>query len=309
MLEQQFKQRYLESLSFYKYFYDDVREYGSSDKPRRVFYFIPGFSGVAGQVRFIFPNLHALYGNDFYVRCCHLDAFSASKPIWEKYTTANLDARRTVIVADIKQLLDCHGEVVVLVSSNGFYDFVYAFDELASAAAEGRLKLLWGACAPDHFDDTLWESVFFGLNGFVHGGHRWFAYPNHNLLTAFNPETSTSLRWRFGSQAKTIHKVDLESRFVFANLYWDYVSVGCFNAMLDHMLRHGPGPIDIEAHVLVGANDGYWQGQSEDQVRAAVGKYLTNATYTFKPTSHLWVMTPENVAGLFDRLEGGAIAS
>ena len=68
MLEQQFKQRYLESLSFFKYFYDDVREYGSPDNPRRVFYFIPGFSGVAGQVRFIFPNLHALYGNNFYVR-------------------------------------------------------------------------------------------------------------------------------------------------------------------------------------------------------------------------------------------------
>ena len=144
MLEQKFKQRYLDSLSYYKYFYDDVREYGSPDSPRRVFYFIPGFSGVAGQVRFIFPNLHALYGNDFYVQCCHLDAFSASKPIWEKYTTANLDARRAVIVADIKHLLDRHGEVVILASSNGFYDFVYAFDELASAVAEGRLKLLWG---------------------------------------------------------------------------------------------------------------------------------------------------------------------
>ena len=88
MLAQQFKQRYLESLSYYKYFYDDIREYGSPDNPRRVFYFIPGFSGVAGQVRFVFPNLQARYGNDFYLTCCHLDEFSAATPIWANKSTA-----------------------------------------------------------------------------------------------------------------------------------------------------------------------------------------------------------------------------
>ncbi|MFP6744024.1 MAG: hypothetical protein VCB77_02395 [Alphaproteobacteria bacterium] len=308
MFTQHFRRRYEESLSFYKYFYDDIRAYGSPDSPSRVFYFIPGFSGVAGQVRFVFPNLQALYGNDFFLTCCHLDEFSAATPIWEKYTTANLDKRRAVIVADIKRLLERYGEVVILVSSSGFYDFLYAFDDLAGAAAEGRLKLLWGACAPDHFNDTIWEPLFYRLNGFDHGGHRWFAYPNHNLLKAINPEAGTSLRWSFGRQAKTIHKIDLESRFVVANLYWDYISVGCFNAMLGHMLRHRPGPIDIEAHVLVGGNDGYWQDLTEDQVRAVIGTYLTNTSFTFRPASHLWVMTPDHVAGLFDRLEATLVA-
>ena len=304
MFEQLFRRRYLESLSFYKYFYDDVREYGSPANPGRVFYFIPGFCGVAGQVRFSFPNLHARYGNDFYLTCCHLDEFAASRPNWEKYTTANLDARRAVIVADLEALLERYGEVVVLVSSNGFYDFVHAYDELAGAAAEGRLKLLWGACAPDHFDETAWEAVFFRLNGFVHQGHRWFAYPNHNLFKLINPETGTSLRWRFGRQKKTLYKIDLESRFVCWNLYWDYISVGCFNAMLAHMLRRHGRPLDIEAHVLVGANDGYWQGKTEAEVKTVIGKYLANATFTFKPTSHLWVMTPEHVADIFALLEG-----
>ena len=114
--------------------------------------------------------------------------------------------------------------------------------------------------------------------------------------------------WRFGRQSKTIHKVDLESRFVVANLYWDYISVDCFNAMLGHMLRHRPAPIAIEAHVLVGANDGYWQGQTEDQVRAVIGTYLANASFIIRPASHLWVMTPDHVAGLFDRLEASLVA-
>ena len=41
---------------------------------------------------------------------------------------------------------------------------------------------------------------------------------------------------------------------------------------------------------------------------AVIGKYLTNATFTFRPASHLWVMTPDHVAGLFDRLEGALAA-
>mgnify|MGYP004357101429 CR=1 FL=1 len=78
--------------------------------------------------------------------------------------------------------------------------------------------------------------------------------------------------------------------------------------MLGHMLRHHPGPIEIEAHVLVGANDGYWQDLTEDRVRAVIGTYLTNASFTFRPASHLWVMTPDHVAGLFDRLEATLVA-
>ena len=51
MFQKLFKRRYLESLRFYKHFYDDIYEYGSRDDPTKVFYFIPGISGVPGQVR------------------------------------------------------------------------------------------------------------------------------------------------------------------------------------------------------------------------------------------------------------------
>ena len=112
---------------------------------------------------------------------------------------------------------------------------------LNDASAAARVKLLWGACAPDRFAETPWEGVFFRLNGFVHGGHRWFAYPNHNLLRFLNPETATSYSWRHERQRKTFYKVDLESRFVCLNLYWDYISIGCFNAMIEHLTRGADG--------------------------------------------------------------------
>lgn len=306
MLQDLFKRRYLESLSHYKSFYDDIHEYGGERNARRVFYFVPGINGTAGQVRFILPSLFRKYGPRIYMRCCYLPEFSATRPIWEKYTLENVDRKRDAIVRDLNDLLSRHERVVVLVSSNGFYDFARACGALQDAAAAGRLRLLWGACAPDRFEGTLWESAFYPFNGFTYGGHRWAAYPNHNLLKVLNPETGTSFRWRHGVEKKTFFKTDLESRFVVFNLYWDYLSVGCFNAMQAHMVRDLDGPLDIESHVLVAAADGYWQGRTQDEITAVIDRYLSRRTVTFKDASHLWVAAPENITEILDLLEGDA---
>ena len=103
--------------------------------------------------------------------------------------------------------------------------------------------------------------------------------------------------------------MDLESRFVCFNLYWDYLSVDCINEMMDHALRNVRGPMDIEAHVLVGTNDGYWQGRSSNEIAAAIGKYVSPRSITLKNTSHLWVVVPENVSELLDRLEDASTGS
>lgn len=293
------RKRYIESLGFYRHFYDDIHEYGNRETARKVFYFIPGIGGVPGQIRFIFPSIFNLYGANIYIRCCHLPEFSATRPIWEKYTVANVDRKRDVIVDDLSALLSAHDEVTVIASSNGFYDFIHAYDELNDARAGKRLTLLWGACAPDRFEQPVWEPLFYRMNGFVHNGHRWMAFPNHNLLKFVNPETTTTFKWRYGLQKKTFFKADLESRFVCFNLYWDYVSVGCFNEMLGHTLRNFRKPIDIETRVLIAANDGYWQGRSEDGIRTFIDRYVANKTLIFKNTSHLWVVAPENVTELF----------
>jgi len=299
-----FKKRYFESLFFYKHFYDDFSEYGNKENPSKVFYFIPGINGVPGQIRFVLPSLYRRYGHDIYIRCCFLPEFSATKPIWEKYTIENMDRKRAMIVADLSALLSAYGNVTVVASSSGFYDFVHAYDALSDAAAAGRLKLVWGACAPERFKPTRWEALFYSLNGFGHNGHRWVAFPNHNLLKVFNPETATTFRWRHQTQRKTFFKVDLESRFVCFKLYWDYVSVGCINEMIEHALRNVRGPMNIEAHVLVGTNDGYWQGRSNNEIVEAIGKYVSPRSIIFKNTSHLWVVVPENVTELLNRLEG-----
>jgi hypothetical protein len=88
-----------------------------------------------------------------------------------------------------------HDEVTVIASSNGFYDFIHAYDELNDARAGKRLTLLWGTCAPDRFEEPVREPIFYRMNGFVHNGRRWMAFPNHNLLRFVNPETTTTFRW------------------------------------------------------------------------------------------------------------------
>lgn len=302
MLAELFRERYLESLRSYRHFYDDVHEYGSRRRGAHTLYFVPGINGTPGQIRFIFPSLYRIFGHDFYVRCCHLPEFSATRPIWEKYTLASVDAKRDVIVSDLVELLEARGPVTVIVSSNGFYDFLYAYQTIKRRYADAPLRVLWGACAPDRFDDTAWEPVFFFLNGFVFNGHRWFAIPNHNWLRAVNPETTITHKWRHGDQRKIFFKMDLESRFRCLGLHWDYVSVSCFNEALDHMLRDVREPLGLETHALVASRDGYWQGRTREEILARLRRYAPAMQVTFKPTSHLWVVTPENVSEVLAKL-------
>ncbi|NIR30110.1 MAG: hypothetical protein GWN84_12505 [Gammaproteobacteria bacterium] len=301
MLTALFRKRYLESLRAYRHFYDDIHEYGSPKRAANVFYFIPGINGTPGQIRFVLPSLQRIFGQALYVRCCHLPEFSATRPIWEKYTLANVDAKRDVIVSDLLELLETHGPVTVIVSSNGFYDFLYAYQTLKHRYGEPPLRVLWGACAPDRFDETVWESVFFPVNGFASNGHRWFAVPNHNWLRVVNPETTITHKWRYRDQRKIFFKTDLESRFRCLGLHWDYVSVSCFNEVLAYVLRDVRDPLQLETHALVASKDGYWQGRARDEIQACLRRYAPTIQVTFKPASHLWVVTPENVSEVLGR--------
>jgi hypothetical protein len=306
MLTELFRERYLQSLRSYRHFYDDVHEYGNPRTASQTFYFLPGINGTPGQIRFIFPSLYRIFGHELYVRCCHLPEFSAQRPIWEKYTPENVDAKRDVIVSDLTELLEAHGAVTVIASSNGFYDFLYAYETLKGKLPDAPLRVLWGACAPDRFEQTAWEPVFFPLNGFVWRGHRWIAVPNHNWLRVFNPETAVTHRWRHGDQRKLFFKTDLESRFRCLGLYWDYISVSCFNETLAHAVGRLREPIDLETHALVAARDGYWQGRTRREIRALLGRYIRQPHITFKNASHLWVVTPENVSEVLHKLNDAA---
>jgi hypothetical protein len=290
-----FRERYLESLGYYKHFYDDVALYGDERAAERMLYFVPGINGTPGQIRFLFPSFARLYGQDFAVKALYLPEFGARRPIWEKYTLENVDKKRVQIIADLKELLKRRERVTVLCSSNGFYDFVSALCAWGDRDASSRLDLVWGPCAPDWFIETFWEKVFYPLNGFTVNGWRWFAYPNHNLLKALNPETTTRFAWRHGRQGKVFFKNDLESRFIATGLQWDYISFGCFNAMLRHVLAGVTGPLSIKARVLVPMQDGFWQGRGVGEIRKVLDKYLTSYDVVYKNASHLWVVAPENV--------------
>ena len=49
------RKRYIESLGFYKHFYDDIYEYGSQKSARKVFYFVPGSAVSRGRSDSYFP--------------------------------------------------------------------------------------------------------------------------------------------------------------------------------------------------------------------------------------------------------------
>ncbi|MEY2882192.1 MAG: hypothetical protein RLZZ15_4572, partial [Verrucomicrobiota bacterium] len=142
------------------------------------------------------------------------------------------------------------------------------------------------------------------LNGFEHDGHRWFAYPNHRLFTAVNPEAATAFRWREAHQSRAFAKTDLESRFRCWGLDWDYVSPSQLGAAVAHVVGKITRPIELPAEALVAANDGYWSGRPRAEVEATIHRYLPHAYFMFKPTSHLWVVVnPTYLTELFERLQ------
>ncbi|HWA27521.1 MAG TPA: hypothetical protein VG734_17835 [Lacunisphaera sp.] len=296
-----FRESYLQSLHDYRFFYDDLAEIGNPAEADHAFYFVPGMNGTPGQMRFMLPSLTRVFGHRVYLKALYLPEFSARRPVWEKYSLMNVDRKLARLEADLRGLLARFERVTVLCSSNGFYDFAAAAGELCSSVPPGRVQLLWGACAPDRFKPTIWERVFYPLNGFRHDGHRWFAYPNHNLLTAFNPETSTSFRWRDGASRRDFLKVDLESRFRCAGLDWCYVSPSQLGAAVAHVVNRIRGPLPVNAEALIAARDGYWQNRPAAEVERLVRSYLPGCSLAFQPVSHLWVVTPSYVTALFER--------
>jgi len=296
-----FRNRYLRSLTDYRFFYDDVAEIGRPEGAEYVFYFVPGINGTPGQMRFVLPSLTRVFGDRIFLKSLHLPEFSARRPIWEKYTGENVDRKLARLRADLVALLARHEHISIACSSNGFYDFAAAASSLPQGLIAGRLHVMWGACAPDHFGSTIWERLFFPLNGFEHDGYRWFAYPNHNVLRGFNPETSTRFRWSDGHQRRVFRKADLESRFRCGGLEWDYISPEHLGAMVRRVVERVASPWREPATALVAARDGYWQGLSCAEIERELRRYLPHAALLFRPTSHLWVATPTYMTELFER--------
>jgi hypothetical protein len=198
-------------------------------------------------------------------------------------------------------LLDRYERFAVLCSSNGFYDFAAAAQDFDAAEIESRVPLVWGACAPDSFGPSVWEKFFYPLNGFEHAGHRWWAYPNHNILTAFNPETSESFAWSDGV-TRRLQKIDLESRFRVSGIHWDYISPSHLGEAAQVAVARIRRPWRAPAAALVAEHDGYWQGTPRDEIERRLRRYLPQVHCDFRPASHLWVVNPTNVTALLERL-------
>lgn len=293
-----FQENYLKTLTAsYRSFYDDFHEYGNPLTATKVIYFIPGINGTPGQIRFALPAITRMFGVNVYIKCLYLPEFSANNPVWEKYTIPNIIKKKEQIIADLTALAERFADITVVASSNGFYDFLHASPDLPKTLLE-RCMLFWTACAPDHFEPSPWEKIFYKLSGFTHNNHAWVAFPNNNLLKKLNPETSTHYHWQYGKQKKVFFKDDLESRFPCGGLWWGYASIGCFNACLRYITAQKLPPLSVKAYVLAATNDGYWQGKPQSVIQSLVDSYLTNNTLLFKDSSHLWVVTPEHVAEL-----------
>jgi hypothetical protein len=297
MSAQKFMKSYDKSLkTYYRYFYDDLDEYGNRDAPH-AFYFIEGIGGVPGQIRFALPSLIKYFGTNIYIKSLNLKEFSSQEFIWNKYTLENINKKRDKIILDLNNLEKKHKRITIVASSNGFYDFLYAYPKLSKELLK-KSELIWCAVAPDHFEKTKWENFFYKMNGFTKDGHRWFAFPNNNLLKFLNPELKLKHIWKSNGLKKKFNKNDLEFRFKHLGLWWGYVSVTCFNELLKHITDNSNYPINIKSYILVAATDGYWQGKPVSVIKNHLDKYLTNKEVVYKKASHLWLLMPDNVTDL-----------
>ena len=301
MFQERFRRAYLASLKHHRFFYDDICEYGRPDGSKVCIYFIAGMNGTPGQIRFAFPSFVRRFGREIYVRGCYLPEFAATRPIWEKYLPGAAAAKRDQVARDLRELLDRFAHVYIIASSNGFYDLWAAAPRLPPDW-EQRATLLWVACAPDHFEPSPWVSFFARWTGFHHQGFLWAALPNSNWLTWINPETSTHLRWRWGQERRLFHKEDVESRFWVAGLRWVYMSPDAFNDYLRVALEGARPPLAVNAYVLAASRDGYWYGRPPEALERTVDRYLSRREILRRPTSHLWVVTPDHLADYLDRV-------
>lgn len=300
-LTDHFLKRYYDSLSTFRHFYDDLYEYGNPETCNEVFYFIPGMSGAPGQLRFGLPSIMQRFGNRIYVKCLHLDEFSSHRPTWTKYNKENLEKRRQKIAHDLTEMSKRFARIRVVVSSTGFYDFLGSYQQLEQI--EDKLVLYWLSCAPDQVSESVWESYFYRVNGFSHEGMKWYAYPNLQLLKYLNPECGTKTRWKHRGQKNVFYKNDLESRFSCFGMLWDYVSTECFNFILQNNLdefRKTGRIVEIETHVLAATRDGFWDDSSPEIIMGTMDKYIAQRRTIFKETSHLWVVTPDNLYELLE---------
>ncbi|MEE9396339.1 MAG: hypothetical protein V3V31_04930 [Methylococcales bacterium] len=297
-----FKNRYLASLNYYKSFYDDLSEYGNPANTDHAFYFIPGYNGVPGQIRFALPSIARYYGSDIYIRCLHLEAFSAKTPVWEKFTKENIEQKHKAIAQDLSELDEHFRTITIIVNSSGFYDFKASYDQIPETV-KAKSQLAWIACAPDWMEQSAWENFFYKINGFKHNNYPWFAYPNHNALMVINKECSATKRWHHGPQKKTFFKTDLESRFHFGKLLWDYFSFPSYNWMIQHNVNKSSSPIEIPTVVLVAEKDGYWWGNSREVIAGVIQKYIPRPKILYKPTTHLWVTVPEHLSATLECLQ------
>lgn len=300
-LAPRFLAAYHRSLSDYRFFYDDVAEIGNPDLAEHAFYFVPGISGSPGQMRFALPSLLRTFGPRLYMKGLDAPAFSAALPIWDKYTIPNTEAKLEQLRDDLATLLRRFERLVVVCSSNGMYDFLAAASAFVPGELESRIQLVWVSCAPDRYSPTIWERVFFPVNGIVVNGHPWFAYPNHDLLRALNPETTNFFYWREGHQQRLFDKLDLESRFACLGFDWDYISTSQLGEVARHVIsqidRSWGGPVET----LIAANDGYWQGVPRAFVLEVIRRYVPRARCVFRAGSHAGVITPTNLTELFGR--------
>ncbi len=294
-----FKNAYLASLgNSFRSFYDDLHEYGDP-KANNCIYFIHGIDGSPGQIRFALPAASRFFHLDIYIKALYTPEFSCLNPIWDKYTKANLDIKVSKITEDLTELATRFGKVMVFCSSNGFYDFYAAFSRL-SADTKAALTLCWVACAADHFDDTRWEPIFYKLNGFVHGDNRWVALPNNNWLGWFNREAPYRHRSKAQKPTKHFYKHDIESRFYSHGSLWSYFSLACFNECLAHLISQSRERLTIPTYVLAAEYDGYWKGKTLPERQEIIEKYIERPVMLVRPTSHLWVASPEYVYTLFE---------
>jgi len=296
-----FLKRYHRSLFYYKHFYDDIHEYGNLQDCREVFYFIPGFNGTPGQVRFGLPGVVRTFGPQIYIKCLYVEEFSSRYPYWLKYNEANLQKRRDRIVKDLYELARMGKKIRVFTSSTAFYEFLSIYSEIKKI--RDRIVLYWGSCAPDSITPSRWEGLFERMNGFTRNGMLWYSYPNHRFLKGFNPECNDRYRWRHGEQRNKFYLNDIESRFFIAGILWDLISIDCFRFFISSNLagfQKTGEKIDMEVHVLAATSDGFWDNSSVENIERTVDRYVKNKRIIFKKTSHLWLVTPDHIAELLE---------
>jgi len=302
ILTKKFIKKYIDAIkNDYRYFYDDIDEYGNVNSDT-AFYFIEGINGVPGQIRFALPSIFKKFGKNIYIKCCYLKEFSCKELIWDKYTIKNIDKKRDKIASDLNKMAKKYKEIKIVVSSNGFYDFLYAYPKLNKKTLT-KSQLFWVAVAPDNFKPTKWQNFFYKLNGFKKDNFTWFAFPNTKFFEFLNPEFKTEHKWAYKGMKKKFYKNDLELRFKCFGVRWCYASIECFSSFLSHILKNSKYPIDIESYILVATNDGYWQGKSIKEINKHIDKYILNKKIIYKKASHLWVLMPENITELLNLIE------